>query len=146
MIAHKISKHNSTQLTKATAKIAFCFLQHGIVLQGIITKTTKNLLIELENREEEITKMIAKKQCQNITKLTKRDITKFLENTLKEDAGTLIETLINKIILYNDKKEIYFNSPLKDKSPDDKSQDFLFNRNFNHDGQNSEIVSYYLWF
>ena len=69
----------------------------------------------MENREEEITKIIAKKQSQNTTKLTKKDITKFLENALKEDAGTLIETLINKIILYNDKKEIYFNSPLKDK-------------------------------
>lgn len=90
--------------------------------------------------------MIAKKQSQNTTKLTKKDILKFLENALKEDAGTLIETLINKIILYNDKKEIYFNSPLKDKSPDDKSQGFLFNRNFNYNGQNSEIVSYYLWF
>ena len=155
-IANKILSYQEEHLEKneeieilqkelASVKTSLQNLQNA-VLQGIITKTTKNLLIELENREEEITKMIAKKQCQNITKLTKRDITKFLENALKEDAGTLIETLINKIILYNDKKEIYFNSPLKDKSPDDKSQDFLFNRNFNYNGQNSEIVSYYLWF
>ena len=54
--------------------------------------------------------------------------------------------IIYKIIFYNDKKEIYFNSPLKDKRPDDKRQDVLFNRNFNYDVQTSEIVSYYLWF
>ena len=104
----------------ASVKTSLQNLQNA-VLQGIITKTTKNLLIELENHEEKITKMLAKKQCRNITKLTKRDITKFLENVLKEDHETLIATLINKIILYNDKKEIYFNSPLKDKGPDDKS-------------------------
>ena len=103
-------------------------------------------MIELENREEEITKMIAKKQCQNITKLTKRDITKFLENALKEDAETLIAILINKIVLYNDKKEICFSSHLKDKGHDDKSQDFLFNRDFKYEGQNGKIVNYDLLF
>ena len=77
----------------------------------------------MENREEEITKMIAKKQSQNTTKLTKKDILKFLENALKEDSETLIAILINKIVLYNDKKEICFNSHLKDKGHDDKSQD-----------------------
>lgn len=89
---------------------------------------------------------LAKKQCRNITKLTKKDITKFLENALKEDAGTLIETLINKIILYNDKKEIYFNNPLKNKGPDDKSQDFLFYTEIKNADRTSEIVRFYLWF
>ena len=47
---------------------------------------------------------------------------------LKKVDETLVATLINKIILYNNKKEIYFNSPLKDNSPDDKSQDLNGNR------------------
>lgn len=86
------------------------------------------------------------KICRDIIKLTKKDITKYFEDAIKQEPSVLIDTLIEKIVLYNDKKEIYFNSPLKDKSPDDKSQGFLFNRNFNYNGQNSEIVSYYLWF
>lgn len=59
-------------------------------------------------------------------KLTKDEITKYYEDAINQESSVLIDTLIEKIVLYNDKMEIFFNNPLKNNGPDDKCQDFLF--------------------
>lgn len=39
-------------------------------------------------------------------------LTKYFKEAIKQKPSVLMDTLIEKIILYNDKNEIYFNSPL----------------------------------
>ena len=78
-------------------------------------------------------------------KLTKTDIVKYFEEALNQAPSVFLEILIYKIILYNDKKEIYFNSPLKIESPD-KNQDFLFYKQLFFENQNTQIIRFFLSF
>ena len=59
--------------------------------------------------------------------LTKEDITKYLLSALKKKPRPMIDALIRKIILYNDKIEIYYNYT-NGKNPDvtDNHRDFIF--------------------
>ena len=51
--------------------------------------------------------------------LTKEDISKFIRTSLKKEAELLIELLVKKIILYDDKIEIYYNYTDKKNTLDD---------------------------
>ena len=59
--------------------------------------------------------------------LTKEDMTKYLLSALKKNPRPMIDALIRKIILYNDKIEIYYNYT-NGKNPDgtDNHRDFIF--------------------
>jgi hypothetical protein len=61
-------------------------------------------------------------------KLTESDIREYYERALKLEPQMLIEFLVKQIVLYDDKIEIYFNSPVKIGS--DESQGFSLYRGF----------------
>lgn len=133
------------QLEKQKQEIVDAMQNIMIAIEkGFVCETSLARMKELETKKKEVERLITKKQKRNIIKLTKKDITKYFEDAIKQEPSVLIDTLIEKIVLYNDKKEIYFNSPLKNKGPDDKSQDFLFYTEIKNADRTSEIVRFYL--
>ena len=85
---------------------------------GIISVTTKSRLHELEELLSELeSKILAEESKQSIL-LEREQIEAYNVQALKLEAERLIHTLIKEIVLYNDKIEIYLNSPLRT-SPDE---------------------------
>ena len=92
------------------------------VEQGVINNSTNKRIKDLEKTIEELEKQILIENSKTNTKLTKEVIQEFYKEALLYDSFTLINYLIKKIIIYEDKMEITFNSP-SPKSPD--SQGFF---------------------
>ena len=68
-------------------------------------------MIELENKLEDIERQIIVEKSKTNFKLTKEDILNYFNDALKLEPQLLINYLVKQIILYNDKMQIYFNSP-----------------------------------
>ena len=93
---------------------------------GITSNTTNKRLHDLEKQQEEIEKQILIERSKTVVKLNERDIRQYYEQALRLEMPMLINFLVKEIVLYNDKIEIYFNTPIKT-SPDDESRrGFLF--------------------
>ena len=93
--------------------------------KGIVTNSTKRRLEELELRQEEITAKIAIEKAKLAQQLTKEDIVQYIKTSLKKEPQLMIDLLINKIILYDDKIEIHYKYTKQ--SPDDDDQrDFSY--------------------
>ena len=61
-----------------------------------------------------------------ITKLNESDIRQYYEQALRLEMPMLINFLVKEIVLYNDKIEIYFNTPIKTSPDDERRRGFLF--------------------
>ena len=93
---------------------------------GITSNTTNKRLHELEKQQEQLECQILIERSKTAVKLSETDIRQYYEQALRLEMPMLINFLVKEIILYNDKIEIYFNSPIKT-SPDDESRrGFLF--------------------
>ena len=92
---------------------------------GVITTSTTKRLKELENRQEELERQILIERSKTVIKLTERDVREYYEQALKLEPQMLINYLIREIVLYDDKIEIHFNSPIRI-SPDDDNRGFIF--------------------
>ena len=98
----------------------------GAIEKGIIFDTTAKRIKELESRQKEIEIKITKEKSKKTLKLSRRNITTYFAEALTLSPDLLINYLVKKIVLFDDKIQIYFNLPIKDKSPDDNSQGLLF--------------------
>ena len=98
----------------------------GAIEKGIIFDTTAKRIKELESRQKEIEIKITKEKSKKTFKLSRRNITTYFAEALTLSPDLLINYLVKKIVLFDDKIQIYFNLPIKDKSPDDNSQGLLF--------------------
>ncbi len=94
--------------------------------RGIMNNTTSRRMKELETRQEELERLILIEQSKQAVKVTERDIKAFYEQALRLEPQMLINYLIKGIVFFDDRIEIYFNSPIRN-NPDD-SQGFSFNR------------------
>lgn len=92
--------------------------------QGIISNTTNKRLHELESKQEELERQMLIEKNKLALQLSEDTVRKFYTDALKAEPKLLIDCLIKEIILYDDKIEIYFNSPIKI-SPDE-SRGFAF--------------------
>ena len=92
--------------------------------QGVVTNTTTKRLKELELKLEELERKIVTERSKTRILLSEREIREYYEQALRLEPQMLINFLIKQIVLFDDKIEIYFNSPLR-VSPDD-SQGFSF--------------------
>ncbi len=81
------------------------------VEQGVVNNTTNKRMIELESKLEDIEKQIIVEKSKTNFKLTKEDIVTYLNDALKLETQLLINYIVNQIILFDDKMQIYFNSP-----------------------------------
>ena len=81
------------------------------VEQGVVNNTTNKRMTELEKKLEDIERHIIVEKSKTNFKLTKEDILNYFNEALKLELQLLINYLVNQIILYDDKMQIYFNSP-----------------------------------
>lgn len=65
-------------------------------------------------------------RSKTVIKLTERDIREYYEQALKLEPQMLINYLIKEIVLFNDKIEIHYNSPIKVSPDDDENRGFIF--------------------
>lgn len=75
---------------------------------GIITDSTNQRLKDLEIRRTDIRAKIEKEKHQKDCRLTEQSILSFFATVLKLSGRQLIQLLIKKIVLYNDRTEILF--------------------------------------
>ena len=81
------------------------------VEQGVVNNTTNKRMTELEKKLEDIERQIIVEKSKTNFKLTKEDILNYFNDALKLEPQLLINYLVKQIILYDDKMQIYFNSP-----------------------------------
>lgn len=92
--------------------------------KGVITNTTTKRLKELEEQQENLERQILIERSKTAVKLSESDMKQFYIQALKLEPQMLINYLIKEIVLFDDKIEIHYNSPIRI-SPDD-SQGFSF--------------------
>lgn len=90
------------------------------IAQGIITKSTAQYLKSYEERQEELAKLITIEQSKETVLITEKEIRKYYEEALKLEPQMLVNYLIKEIVLYDNRTDIIYNSPIKStNSPDD---------------------------
>ena len=77
--------------------------------QGILTATTKSRMDELEAQLSEVEDKIVVEQYKAQNQLKKEEVVEYLTHTIKQQPKLLIKNLIQKIVLYDDRFEIYYN-------------------------------------
>ena len=93
--------------------------------KGVITNTTTKRLKELEEMQENLERQIIIERGKTAIKVSKEQIREFFEQALTLEPQILINYLIKEIVLFDDKIDIYFNSPIRT-SPDHNGRGFSF--------------------
>ena len=78
--------------------------------EGILTSTTKERLQELEIRLDDVKAKIKIEDAKTRIKLSKTEILKFITKAIKKEPAQIIRLLIKRIVLFDDKIEIYYNT------------------------------------
>ena len=84
---------------------------------GITSNTTNKRLHDLEKQQEELERQILIERSKTAVKLNESDIRQYYEQALRLEMPMLINFLVKEIVLYNDKIELYFNTPINDMHP-----------------------------
>ena len=117
----KRNKENSALLVmqreQRQNEIALDNIMKGIE-RGIMNNTTNKRMKELEARQEELERLILIEKGKQVRQFTEQEVREYYEQTLRMEPQMLINFLIEKIVLFDDKIEIYYTSPIT-KSPDD---------------------------
>lgn len=95
------------------------------VEQGLINDTMKKRMDELEQQLKNLEEKIALEQLNQQKRLSYENIISFLQQGILQKPKFLILTLIQKIVVFEDKINIFFNYT-NENNPDDSSrQDYL---------------------
>ena len=87
--------------------------------RGVITNSTTKRLKELESRQEELEKQILIERSKIAVKLSEKDIRQYYEQALRLEPQMLVNYLIKEIVLFDDRIEIHYNSPIIRTGPDE---------------------------
>ena len=90
---------------------------------GIVSKSANKRLEELEQKVDEFERQIAEEKGKEIVPLSREEIEHYYLDCMQKNPRLIIETIVDKVVLYDEYAEIYFKTPLT-KSPDE-SQGFL---------------------
>ena len=93
--------------------------------QGIFTETTKARMEELENQLAETENKILIEQYKTETQLKLEQIVEYITHSIRQAPKLLVHTLIQKVILWDDKIEIYFNFTEKTNPDEQNHRDSL---------------------
>ncbi len=77
--------------------------------QGIFTETTKSRMEELEEQLADTENKILVEQYKLEAQIKKEQIVEYITHSLRQKPKLLVHTFIQKVILWDDKIEIYFN-------------------------------------
>ncbi len=77
--------------------------------KGIVTSSTKSRLTKLETRLEEIEIKMIKENAKEKTSLKREDIIRYIRGAIKKSPKQMIRELVKKVVLYDDKIQIYYN-------------------------------------
>lgn len=94
--------------------------------QGVVTSTTQARLQELENQLDEIKAKLRVEDAKAQLKLTKPEILKFISKAIRKEPAAMIRLLVKKIVLFDDKIEIYYNMSERNRPDEDTHQAFSF--------------------
>lgn len=86
--------------------------------RGVMSNNAIRRLNELEEQQLDYEKKIAIEKSKTVDLIPKAEIANYYKSALKLEPLLLINYLVDEIILYNDRIEIRFTSPIT-KSPDD---------------------------
>ena len=98
--------------------------------QGVVSRTTTSRLQELENEQDELEHKILTEESKSSMMLEKEEIEAFYVKALRCESRLIVEILIKEIVLYNDKMEIYLNTPAKN-GPDENRGFSFYNKTIN---------------
>ena len=124
-------KNNSTvnALLKEKTKIDKQLENIANAIQnGIVSKTTAKRLQDLEEQQEKLEREILIEQSKQATPLTRAQIKEFYSDVLEMEPRMLIEYLVKEVIMYDDKIQIIFKSPIN--TVPDEDRGFLLSANF----------------
>ena len=93
--------------------------------KGITTMSTKIKLEKLEQELADVTAKITAEECKQQIGLSRTEIISHIRSALQKEPQQMINALVNKVILWDDKIEIYYNYTLR-KDSDDRCQGLLF--------------------
>ena len=82
-----------------------------------INNTTSKRMKELETKLEDLNRKLILEKSKVSVQLTESDIRQFFIQALKLEPKLMISSLVKEILLFDDKVEIHFNSPIL-KDPD----------------------------
>ena len=88
------------------------------VEKGVVTETTAKRMLEVEATIHDLTQKITCEKSKAPVLLSREDITRFYAKALRMEPTLLIHYLIRQIVLFDDKAEIYYNTPT-DTTPGD---------------------------
>lgn len=76
--------------------------------EGIITPSTKERLNMLESDKAEIEEQIAKEELALSKQISRDEVEYYLRRAIKSSPKILLNNLVDKVIVYDDKIEIYY--------------------------------------
>lgn len=95
--------------------------------RGVVAKATSKRLSELEERQEELERLILIEQSKQTVKITETQIRTFYEQALKYEPQMLINYIVKEIVTYDNRIDIIYNSPIIESPDDENRQGFIFN-------------------
>ena len=93
--------------------------------RGVITNTTTKRLKDLEARQEELDRQILIERSKNAVRVSEEQIRAYYKEALALEAQMLINYLVDEIVMYDDKIEIFFHKPTRN-SPDESRGCFIY--------------------
>lgn len=78
------------------------------IKQGIITSSTKNELISLEDKLNLLNNELTLKEAMKPASLDKKDIKRWFKQANKMDHKDILDALVKKVIIYDDKIDVSF--------------------------------------
>lgn len=104
--------------------------------RGIVAKATSKRLNDLEERQEELEKLILIEQSKQTAKVSEKVIREFYEQALMFEPQMIISYLVKEIIVFDDRIDIIYNIPINTNPDDESRRGFCFYmKNFRLDKQ-----------
>lgn len=93
---------------------------------GIVTDSTKERLEQLEKRKGELLEKLHIERTREKLRITKEEIVKYLSTAIRKGPRLLVDLLIQKVVLWNDRIEIFYRHKGKGGPDDDRRQALPF--------------------
>ena len=94
--------------------------------QGIVSNSTKQRLLELEERKEKLQNDLISEKIKNKIEVSQKSIIEYMRSAISKKPQLMIDLLIKEIKLFKNKIEIYFNYSDKTRPDDDSRRVFIF--------------------